>query len=112
MQLENKGVLVTGGASGLGAACVRSVDAGRRESRDRRSQYEKATMLARNSAHRPIFVQTNVTEEAPMYKLPSRHAVEELGSLSVAINCAGIGPAEKDAGESGMTHPVWPPSAR
>lgn len=100
MQVENKGVLVTGGASGLGAACVRLLcQAGARAViADLNS--ETGNALAQELGEAAIFVKTNVAEEESM-QAAVRAAVDTFGGLHIAINCAGIGTAEKVLGKMG-----------
>ncbi len=100
MQLENKGVLVTGGASGLGAACARLLSqAGARVAiADLNS--EGGTALAKEIGNSALFVNTNVTDEASV-EAAVKAAVEAFGGLYVTINCAGIGIAERVLGKHG-----------
>jgi NAD(P)-dependent dehydrogenase (short-subunit alcohol dehydrogenase family) len=96
MQLENKGVLVTGGASGLGEACVKLLSqAGARVVIADLNQ-EAGTTLANELGKAVVFVPTNVVEEESM-----QAAVQQCGGLHVLINCAGIGVAERGLGRSG-----------
>lgn len=98
MQLENKSILVTGGASGLGAACVRLL----------RQSGAKAVIVDLNEQAGMslaeevggLFVRANVADEANV-QTAIETAVRRLGSLDVAINCAGIGVAEKVLGREG-----------
>ncbi len=100
MQLQNKGVLITGGASGLGAACARLfVQAGAKVViADFNS--ETGTALAKELGDAVRFVKTNVVEEADVQKAVQT-AVDAFSGLHVAINCAGIGIAEKVLGKEG-----------
>jgi NAD(P)-dependent dehydrogenase (short-subunit alcohol dehydrogenase family) len=100
MQLQSKGVLITGGASGLGAACARLfVQAGAKVViADFNS--ETGTDLAKELGDSVRFVKTNVVEEADVQRAVQT-AVDTFGGLHVAINCAGIGIAEKVLGKEG-----------
>jgi len=100
MQLQNKGVLITGGASGLGAACARLfVQAGARVViADFNS--ETGTDLAKELGDSVRFVKTNVVEEGDVQKAVQT-AVDAFGGLHIAINCAGIGIAELVLGKDG-----------
>jgi NAD(P)-dependent dehydrogenase (short-subunit alcohol dehydrogenase family) len=100
MELENKGVLVTGGASGLGAACVRLlIQAGARVViADLNS--ETGTALATELGESTLFVKTNVVDEASVQNAVQA-AVDKFGGLHVLINCAGIGVAERVLGKTG-----------
>ena len=100
MQLENKGVLVTGGASGLGAACVRLLSGlgARVVIADLNS--ETGSALAAELGDAVLFVKTNVAEEESS-QAAVKAAVDTFGGLHVAINCAGIGIAERVLGKNG-----------
>ncbi|GHO94975.1 3-hydroxyacyl-CoA dehydrogenase [Reticulibacter mediterranei] len=101
MQLKDKGVLVTGGASGLGAACVRLLtQAGARVVIVDLNE-EAGTALAKELGSAALFVRTNVTAEDEV-QAAVKAAVEHGKGLSVAINCAGIGVAEKTFGKRGI----------
>lgn len=100
MDVQNKGVLVTGGASGLGAACVRTLrQAGAKVViADLNSEVGEALAAELGPATR--FVKANVTEEASM-QAAVQAVVESFGGLHVLINCAGIGVAERVLGKNG-----------
>jgi NAD(P)-dependent dehydrogenase (short-subunit alcohol dehydrogenase family) len=100
MQLENKGVLVTGGASGLGAACVRLLSGlgAKVVIADLNEEVGKA--LARELGGAVLFVKTNVVEEEST-QAAVKAVVDTFGGLHVAINCAGIGIAERVVGKTG-----------
>jgi NAD(P)-dependent dehydrogenase (short-subunit alcohol dehydrogenase family) len=104
MELKNKGVLVTGGASGLGAACVRLL--GREGANvviaDLNSEGgEQLSAELNASGARVVFARTDVTDEASVQAAVST-AVERFGGLHILINCAGIAPAEKVLGKKGV----------
>src|SRR5205823_10307110 len=63
MQLQNKGVLVTGGASGLGEACVRLLSQAGARVVIADLNEELGTALARELGNSALFVKTNVVEE-------------------------------------------------
>lgn len=103
MELKNKGVLVTGGASGLGAASVRLLaeHGAKVVIADLNSEGgEKLAAELRASGASVAFVQTNVTSEESVQSAV-RVAVEQYGGLHILINCAGIGVAEKVLGKNG-----------
>jgi NAD(P)-dependent dehydrogenase (short-subunit alcohol dehydrogenase family) len=104
MELKNKGVLVTGGASGLGAACVRLLaeNGARVVIADLNSAGgENLAAELRASGASVSFAQTNVTSEESI-QAAVQTAVEQYGSLHILINCAGIGLAEKVIGKNGV----------
>lgn len=94
MQLENKGILVTGGASGLGAACVRLLQQAGAKVVIADFNSETGTALAKELGASTLFVKTNVVEEESV-QTAVQAAVDMFGSLHVVINCAGIAVAEK-----------------
>ncbi len=104
MELKNKGVLVTGGASGLGGACARLLaeHGARVVIADLNSEGgESLAAELRASGASVSFVQTNVTSEESV-QAAVRAVVEQHGGLHILINCAGIGIAEKVMGKSGI----------
>src|SRR2546430_15684554 len=100
MELANKGVLVSGGASGLGAACARLLSQCGAKVVIADMNSETGNALAKELGDSTLFVQTNVTDEESV-QAAVQTAVEKFGNLSVAINCAGIGTAEKVLGKNG-----------
>jgi NAD(P)-dependent dehydrogenase (short-subunit alcohol dehydrogenase family) len=100
MQLENKGALVTGGASGLGEACVRLLSQTGAKVVIADLNKELGTALAQELGTSAVFVATNVVEEDSM-QAAVQTAVQQFGGLHVLINCAGIGVAERVLGRSG-----------
>jgi NAD(P)-dependent dehydrogenase (short-subunit alcohol dehydrogenase family) len=100
MEVKDKGVLVTGGASGLGAACVRLLTQSGAKAVIADMNNEMGTALAKELGSPTLFVNTNVTDEAST-QAAVKAAVDTFGGLHVLINCAGIGIAEKVLGKSG-----------
>ena len=104
MELKNKGVLVTGGASGLGAACVRLLaeNGAKVVIADLNEEGgEKLAAELRERGASAFFAPTNVTGEESV-QAAVRIAVEKCGGLHILINCAGIGIAEKVLGKYGV----------
>lgn len=100
MDIANKSAIVTGGASGLGAACVRLlVQAGAKVVIADLNE-EVGSSLVKELGESVVFVKTNVTDEADVERAV-RTAVERFGNLHIDINCAGIGVAEKVLGKTG-----------
>ena len=95
MNLNHKVVVVTGGASGLGAACVRMVAAagGRSAILDLN---ETAAMALCDEVGSAEFYRADVSDAAAVER-----AVHTLGRVDVAINCAGIAPAQRTVGRDG-----------
>lgn len=99
MELANKSVLIAGGASGLGAACARLVSqAGAKVLIADLNTEGGEALVSELGDKQARFVKTNVTEEESVQNAVNT-AVETFGGLYVAINCAGIGVAEKVLGK-------------
>src|SRR5438309_10433748 len=96
MQIKNSVFLVTGGASGLGAATARMAveNGGKVVIAD--MQAEAGEKLAKEIGAR--FVRTDVTSEADG-KAAVERALKEFGGLQVLVNCAGIAAAERTLGK-------------
>ena len=99
MQIENNVFVVTGGASGLGAATARMiVDAGGKVVlADVNAEAGERYAAELGAAAR--FVQTDVTREESARAAFA--AAGELGTLRGLVNCAGIAPGEKVVGKEG-----------
>jgi NAD(P)-dependent dehydrogenase (short-subunit alcohol dehydrogenase family) len=100
MELTNKGILVTGGASGLGAACIRLLTKAGAKAIIADLNNETGRALADELGGAAQFVSTNVTDEASV-KAAVQAAVDNFGALHIVINCAGIGVAERVLGKNG-----------
>ncbi|XDA99575.1 SDR family NAD(P)-dependent oxidoreductase [Sulfitobacter sp. LCG007] len=102
MKLDRTAAIVTGGASGLGEATARHFAA----------QGAQVTILDRDAARgeavaREIgahFAETDVTDEASV-EAAIALAVERMGRISAAVNCAGIAYGIKTVGRDGP-HPL------
>ncbi|MBM3368326.1 MAG: 3-hydroxyacyl-CoA dehydrogenase [Betaproteobacteria bacterium] len=94
MQIKNSVFLITGGASGLGAATARMAaeNGGKVVIAD--LQVEAGEKLAKELGGR--FVKCDVTSEAD-----GKAAVQAFGGLHVLVNCAGVGTAERTIGKDG-----------
>ena len=90
MRLENKVVLISGGASGIGAATARLVvrEGGKAVLADRDAA--KGEALARKLGNAAIFANLDVTDEPAWQKAVST-AVETFGGLHGLLNAAGVG---------------------
>jgi NAD(P)-dependent dehydrogenase (short-subunit alcohol dehydrogenase family) len=98
MQIKNSVFLITGGASGLGAATARMAAENGARVLIADMQAELGEKLARELHGK--FVKTDVTSEADG-KAAVAAALGELGGLHVLVNCAGIGTAERTIGKAG-----------
>jgi len=96
MQIKNSVFLVTGGASGLGAATARMAAENGAKVVIADLQAELGDKLAKDIGGR--FIRTDVTSEADG-KAAVALALKEFGGLNVLVNCAGIGVAERTLGK-------------
>jgi NAD(P)-dependent dehydrogenase (short-subunit alcohol dehydrogenase family) len=100
LEITDRTALVTGGGSGLGAATARMVvDHGGSvvlADLDR----ERGAGVAAELGERARFVPTDVTDEAAVREAVAAAAAGD-GGLAVAVNCAGIAPAERVLGRDG-----------
>jgi NAD(P)-dependent dehydrogenase (short-subunit alcohol dehydrogenase family) len=99
MQIDGRTFLVSGGSSGLGAACVAEFarHGGNVVICD---VSERGADVARELGERVCFVRTDVTDGAQVQKAVDE-AAQRFGGLHAAINCAGIATAERVIGRNG-----------
>jgi NAD(P)-dependent dehydrogenase (short-subunit alcohol dehydrogenase family) len=100
MQLSGNTFLVTGGGSGLGAACVREFAGAGANVIIADVNAETGQALAADIGDRARFAHTDVTDEQSVQQTVAL-ARNAFGGLHGAINCAGIGIAERVLGKSG-----------
>jgi NAD(P)-dependent dehydrogenase (short-subunit alcohol dehydrogenase family) len=100
MQLQGKTALVTGGASGLGEACVRRfiMQGARAIILDLNAERGEALAAELGSAVR--FVKADVTSETDV-QAAIQTAQEAFGGLHIAVNCAGVVIGERTVGKNG-----------
>jgi len=100
MKIQDKTFLITGGASGLGAATARMIvgNGGRVVLADLNIEAGAAHVADLGEASR--FIQTDVTEEASAQRAV-RKALDDFGGLHGLVCCAGIAPGEKVLGKDG-----------
>ena len=100
MQIEGSAFLITGGGSGLGAACARlfAAEGGNVVIADVNA--EAGERFANELGERARFARTDVTDEASVQGAVDA-AMHAFGGLHGAINCAGIGVAERMLGREG-----------
>jgi NAD(P)-dependent dehydrogenase (short-subunit alcohol dehydrogenase family) len=100
MQINNHTFLVSGGSSGLGAACVRRLVAHGAYVVIADINEAVGAALAAELGDRTRFVATDVSREESV-QTAVQTAVTTFGHLHGAINCAGIAIAEKVLGKNG-----------
>lgn len=100
MQIENRVFLVTGGASGLGAATARLLvgAGGKVLIADRNRDAGEAIAAQLGATVR--FAPTDITDDASA-QVAVAAALDTFGALHGLINCAGVAPAEKVVGKDG-----------
>lgn len=101
MKIKNKAFFVTGGASGLGRATVEMLIAEGASVLIADVNEEEGNILSNSVGEKAQFLKTDVSSEQDVQQAIDL-AVEVFGSLDGAINCAGIGPAERVLGRQGM----------
>lgn len=102
MQIDGLAALVTGGASGLGAATARALaEAGAKLTLIDLNEEQGQALAAELDGQ---FVRADVTDEGQVRAALSQ-AEAAFGCVRVAVNCAGIGVAAKTVGK-GAAHPL------
>jgi NAD(P)-dependent dehydrogenase (short-subunit alcohol dehydrogenase family) len=100
MHISGNTFLVSGGASGLGAACVRMLAGAGGNAVIADVNRAAGAALAAELAPRVRFAATDVTDEASVQGAVNL-ALESFGHLHGSIQCAGIALAEKVHGKAG-----------
>src|SRR5262249_31771845 len=98
MQIDGKTALITGGASGLGAASARMIVAsgGRVVIADLKSEEALTAELGAAA----VFARADVTDAGQIQQAITA-AMQHFGGLHILINCAGIGPPARVVGKDG-----------
>jgi NAD(P)-dependent dehydrogenase (short-subunit alcohol dehydrogenase family) len=100
MEIQNRTFLISGGGSGLGAATALLLSSNGAKVVIADVNSEKGEALAAEIGGHALFVKTDVTDEESV-KNAVGAAISRFGSLHGAVNCAGIGVAEKTIGKEG-----------
>jgi NAD(P)-dependent dehydrogenase (short-subunit alcohol dehydrogenase family) len=100
MQITSHTFLVSGGSSGLGAACVRRLAAAGGNVVVADLNRDKGEGLAAQLGARVRFAAADVTDEGSV-EAAVRLAEQTFGGLHGSVQCAGIGLAERLLGKSG-----------
>ncbi|MFZ6648430.1 3-hydroxyacyl-CoA dehydrogenase [Undibacterium sp. TJN25] len=101
MQIQNSVFIITGGASGLGAATARMLVANGGKVVLADVQVEAGEKLAAELGGK--FIKCDVTSEADGKAVVA--AATAMGTLRGLVNCAGVAPAVKTVGKDGA-HPL------
>jgi NAD(P)-dependent dehydrogenase (short-subunit alcohol dehydrogenase family) len=100
MQIEGKGALVTGGASGLGRATVEALHAAGAGVVIVDLPHSQGETFAKELGDRAHFAPADVTNTEEVTAAVNA-AVEAFGGLHIAVNCAGIGWAQRTVDKNG-----------
>lgn len=106
MEIQGTGALVTGGASGLGAATARELVAAGARVALLDLPGSEGEKLAAEIGSAAIFCPTDVTR-ADQVEAAVDRAVDRFGELHIAVSCAGIGWAQRTCTKEGP-HPLEP----
>jgi 3-hydroxyacyl-CoA dehydrogenase/3-hydroxy-2-methylbutyryl-CoA dehydrogenase len=100
MEIKDCMAIVTGGASGLGEACVRELAKAGAKAAIFDMQAERGEALAAELGKNVVFVKTDVTSEESTQGALQK-TLEAFGAINGAINCAGVGDAAKVLSKKG-----------
>jgi len=100
MELKDNVAIVTGGASGLGEACVRRFALESAKIGILDVDEKKGSSLAAELGTQAIYCRTDVTSEQSVQAAVDQ-TVGEFGGIHVVINCAGVGTPAKVLGKNG-----------
>ena len=100
MELKGKTFIVTGGASGLGEACVRRFVSEGANAAVLDLDGEKGRRLVAELGAQVIYLEADVTGESSVQAAVDR-TVAQFGGIHVVINCAGVGTPAKVLGKNG-----------
>ena len=100
MQIAGRTFLVTGGASGLGAATARRLAAAGGNVVISDTNAGQGGALAAGLGSRAVFAAADVTDESQVAAAVAA-ARAKVGALHGAVSCAGIAPGERLLGKSG-----------
>ena len=100
MEIKDSVAVVTGGASGLGEACVRNlVNRGGKVSIFDFAE-DRGEKVASELGDAVIFCMTDITDEANVQAAVDK-TIEVFGAIHIAVNCAGVGIPAKVLGKEG-----------
>nr|CAC17805.1 SDR-like enzyme [Rhodococcus erythropolis] len=100
--LEGKVAVVTGGGSGIGAACVRQLCALGASVVVADIVFDNATLVAKEFGDRAVAVEVDVARVEDAERMVET-AVAHFGGLDIAVNNAGVGvPVKASVGDTGF----------
>lgn len=89
MRVKNSVAIVTGGASGLGEACIRGLIADGAKVSIFDLSENNGNRLASEMGENCLFCKTDVTDESSVRSAIEK-TVQRFGAIHIAINCAGV----------------------
>ncbi|MCB0647787.1 MAG: 3-hydroxyacyl-CoA dehydrogenase [Saprospiraceae bacterium] len=101
MNIKNKTIVITGGASGLGAACAEMIVAEGGNAVMLDVNEEKGKMMENKLGRNSLFSQADVTNPESV-SVALGNAITRFGQINGLVNCAGIGPAARVLGREGI----------
>ena len=101
MEIKGCAAVVTGGASGLGAACVHMLAENGAKVAILDLAEDPGNQLAAELGDAAIFCKTDVSNEQSVAEAISK-AKETFGAIHIAVNCAGVGAPQKVISKKGL----------
>ena len=101
MNIKETIAFVTGGASGLGEATVRSIATQGGKATIVDLDADRGQKLAAELKDQAIFVKTDITDEASVSEALNQ-TIKAFGNINAVVNCAGIAPPGKVFGRNGV----------
>ena len=101
MEIKGCVAVVTGGASGLGEACVRHFVKEKARVSIFDISVERGERIASEFGNAAVFCEADVTDENSLHSAIDK-TIESFGSIHVLVNCAGGGSSEKVISKRGL----------
>jgi NAD(P)-dependent dehydrogenase (short-subunit alcohol dehydrogenase family) len=105
MKIEYKVALISGGASGLGAACAQMIAEAGGYVAIADIDGDRGAAVAAMLSNDTLFVRTDVTQAAAAEAAVAA-TLERFGRVDISINCAGIAPPQRLIGKDGTAMPL------
>ena len=105
MKIQNCVAVITGGASGLGAAVVRDIIANNGKAAIFDFDAQNGEQLAAELGDRALFCKTDVADETSV-QTAVEQTIKAFGAIHFAINCAGVASPKKVIDKKGSPMPI------
>jgi NAD(P)-dependent dehydrogenase (short-subunit alcohol dehydrogenase family) len=105
MKIEFKVALISGGASGLGAACAAMIAEAGGYVAIADVDADRGVALAEKLSNDTLFIRTDVTQ-AESAEAAAAATLARFGRIDISINCAGIAPPQRVIGKDGSPMPL------